>query len=278
MSAAFTPLRFSHMGRELFGLHLHPRVRARSHAVLLCNPFGQESIRAHRLYRALGDRLAAAGYDVLRFDYYASGDSAGDDTEWDLDGAVADTLAAACEVVHRSGAPELSLIGLRLGGNIAALASAGMGCIPAHLILLEPLTNGAQYTQDLELANARAMAGMFASRWRIDPALRAFNLPDGSTEVLGFALSAAARAQIGHQVDAGQAWPGKARRTFVVARDVAAFNAWVAHRDCAATPDIRVVPSDSDIDWATNSALNTAIVPRTLIDHALSALADPAHA
>lgn len=247
--------------------------------MLLCNPFGQESIRAHRVYRVLGDRLAAAGYDVLRFDYYASGDSAGDDAEWNLDGAVADTIAAARELLRRSGASKLSLIGLRLGGNIAALASAGMDHHPAHLILLEPLTDGAQYMQDLERSNADTMAGMFGSRWRIDPTLRAFNLPDGATEVLGFSLGTAARAQIARRIDAGQAWPGKARHTFVLARDVGAFEAWVAHRDSTASPNIRVAPSDSDIDWATNSALNTAIVPRTLIDHALSALAaDPTHA
>ena len=266
------------MGRELFGLHLHPRGAPRGHAILLCNPFGQEAIRAHRLYRVLGDRLAAAGFDVMRFDYFGSGDSAGDDVEWDLDGAVADTLAATRELLRRSGATELSLIGLRLGGNIAALASARMDAIPAYLILLEPLADGALYTQHLERANAQTMAGMFGSRWQIDRALRTFNLPDDATEVLGFALGAAARAQIARRIDAGQAWPGRARRTFVLARDVAVFETLVAQRDGAAAPDVRVVASDSNIDWATNSALNTAIVPRTLIDHALSALADPAHA
>ena len=278
MSMAFTPMRFSHARRELFAVHLHPCGRARSHAVLLCNPFGQEAIRAHRVYRVLGDRMAAAGYDVLRFDYYASGDSAGDDSEWSLDGALADTIAAARELLRRSSASKLSLIGLRLGGNIAALASAGIDRYPAHLILLEPLTSGLRYIQDLERANVDTMAGMFGSRWRIDPALRAFNLPVHATEVLGFSLSAAARAQIARCIDARQAWPGTARSTFVLARDVGAFKAWVALRDSLASPDIRVDRSDSDIDWATNSALNSAIVPRALIDYALSALADTAHA
>ena len=275
---AFTPMRFSHARRELFAVHLHPCGEARSHAMLLCNPFGQEAIRAHRVYRVLGERLAAAGYDVLRFDYYASGDSAGDDSEWSLDGAVADTIAAASEVLRRSSASKLSLIGLRLGGNIAALASASIDRYPSHLILLEPLTNGSQYVQNLERANADAMAGMFGSRWRIDPGLRAFNLPVHATEVLGFSLGAAARAQIARCIDAGQAWPGKARRTSVLARDVGAFESWVALNNSTASPDIRVSPSDSDIDWATNSALNSPIVPRAMIDYALSALADTAYA
>ena len=129
-----TPLRFDNAGRELFGVHLDPRPgSARGHAVLLCNPFGQEAIRAHRLYRVLGDRLAAAGFDVLRFDYFGSGDSAGDDADFDLDGAIDDAVAAAALLLRRSRAQRLSLAGLRLGANIAALASCRMPLPVEHL-------------------------------------------------------------------------------------------------------------------------------------------------
>jgi hypothetical protein len=76
-------------------------------------PFGQEGIRAHRLYRVMSDRLAAAGYHVLRFDYYGSGDSAGSDEEWDVQGSIADAQAALAELLRRSRAPRWSAVGLR---------------------------------------------------------------------------------------------------------------------------------------------------------------------
>ncbi|MBK7659827.1 MAG: hypothetical protein IPJ28_12035 [Betaproteobacteria bacterium] len=73
---AVIPLRLGEPPRQLFAM-LQPAGGAapRQHGVLLCNPFGQEAIRAHRLVRVLGDRLAAAGFAVMRFDYYGTGDS-----------------------------------------------------------------------------------------------------------------------------------------------------------------------------------------------------------
>jgi hypothetical protein len=53
-------------------------------AVLLCNPFGQEAIRCHRAFRLLSARLASSGIPSLRFDYFGTGDSPGNDGEGDL--------------------------------------------------------------------------------------------------------------------------------------------------------------------------------------------------
>jgi pimeloyl-ACP methyl ester carboxylesterase len=266
--------------RELFALHLEPSAdaTARDHAVLLCNPFGQEAIRAHRLYRVLGDRLAATGFHVLRFDYYGSGDSAGEDTEFDLDGAIADTVAAGNLLLQRSRVGKLSCLGLRLGGNIAALASRRWTEPLDHLLLFEPVADGSSHLLALRQSNADTMAGMFASRWRIDPALRQFNLPDPDGETLGFALTPACKAQIAARIDPRQPWPGRARHSIILTPQIDAFTAWTARRDLLASPQLRIAPSDSDIDWATNSALNTAIVPRAWVDRALDALTQAAHA
>ncbi len=275
-----TPLRFLRDARELFALHLQPstHVAARDHAVLLCNPFGQEAIRAHRLYRVLGDRLAAAGFHVLRFDYFGIGDSAGEDTEFDLDGAVADTVAAGNLLLQRSRVDKLSCLGLRLGGNIAALASRHWTEPLDHLLLFEPVADGSSHVLALRQSNADTMAGMFGSRWRIDPALRQFNLPDPDGETLGFALTPACKAQIAARIDPRQPWPGRARNSIILTPQIDAFTAWTTGHDLLASPQLRIAPSDSDIDWATNSALNTAIVPRTWVDRALGALTQAAHA
>lgn len=93
-------------------------------AVVLCAPFGDEYPRAHRTGRLLAQRLAAAGAAALRFDYFGTGDSGGDDDEFSLDGAVRDTVAAVAEAQEVGGVRQVTLIGLREGAAAAARASA----------------------------------------------------------------------------------------------------------------------------------------------------------
>ncbi len=46
-------------------------------SIVLCHPWGQEYLRAHRSMRQLGNLLAAAGHHVFRLDYFGTGDSGG---------------------------------------------------------------------------------------------------------------------------------------------------------------------------------------------------------
>ena len=75
------PLYFGSAERPLFGwLHLDP-ARAGRTGLLICNPFGYESLCAHRTLRQLAQAAADAGIPSLRFDYDGSGDSAGSDAD-----------------------------------------------------------------------------------------------------------------------------------------------------------------------------------------------------
>ena len=271
-------MRFSNGARELFGLHLEPRADiALRHAVLLCNPFGQEAIRSHRLYRVLGDRLVAAGFDVLRFDYYGSGDSGGEDADFDLDGSVADTIAAGRLLLQRSRAQKLSCIGLRLGGNIALAASEASPVHSGYVAMLEPVLDGNAYLDELRLANAAALARTFGARWRIDTQLRAFNLPSPGNEALGFVLTPACRAQIA-RIALHKSWPGRCENLLILSRRGENLLPWLATRDKTRLPHAEVLPSKSDIDWATNSAINTAIVPMHWVTQLIETLRQQTHA
>jgi alpha-beta hydrolase superfamily lysophospholipase len=66
-------------GRTLFGWYDAPTRGSARGGILLCNPVGDDSVRAHRPLRHLAQRLANEGFAVLRFDYDGTGDSTGDE-------------------------------------------------------------------------------------------------------------------------------------------------------------------------------------------------------
>jgi uncharacterized protein len=134
-------------GGNLFGMY-HPAAKPATQAMLLCAPFGQDQIRTHRLYRQLAQSLAAAGTPVLRFDYYGSGDSAGDSIQRDFDQCIDDTVTAANELRARSGCERLLAFGARLGGNIA-LASAARARF-GGVMLWDPIFDGAAHVARLD--------------------------------------------------------------------------------------------------------------------------------
>jgi len=76
------PIYFGLADRPLFGW-FHPPAASlqRPMGVVLCNPIGEDMVRAHRPYRHLAETLAAAGFPVLRFDFDGTGDSSGDERD-----------------------------------------------------------------------------------------------------------------------------------------------------------------------------------------------------
>ena len=263
-----TPLRLDEGGRELFALHLTPPLgRASGDAVVLCNPFGHEAIRAQRFYRVLGYRLAAAGLHVLRFDYHGSGDSGGEDADFDVHGAVADTVRAATELRRRSGVARLSLLGLRLGAQIAYMAAQALAA--ERLVLLEPLLDGELYLRQLEAAHQAELDMAFGPRWAREAALRAFNA--GRDEALGFALTPRCR----EQMIAVLREPVRAccRSVLVLSDDAAVAARW------GGIDGVRCIASASGVDWTTSDSLNATLVPPAWIELVLRELSpEPAHA
>jgi uncharacterized protein len=184
-----TPFRFGNSSRQMFGIHHAPTGRDRGEAVLMCNPFGQEMIRSHRLLKLFADRLARNGMHVMRFDYFGTGDSDGDDDQVDLTGLLQDVQAAHHELCRRSGAIAISWFGLRLGASVAALASANLSARLTRLVLLEPVLDGAQYVRELEHAHNAALKGAYGVRWFVDTALRTPLAHNEGKEALGFTIS-----------------------------------------------------------------------------------------
>src|SRR6185312_15975263 len=83
-----------------------------------------EQVHAHRSLRHLADKLAAARFSVVRFDFHGTGDSSGSDEDGDR---VATWLANISDVQYwlrqQLGCRRISVIGLRLGAALAAQAA-----------------------------------------------------------------------------------------------------------------------------------------------------------
>ncbi|MCK4375582.1 MAG: alpha/beta hydrolase, partial [Candidatus Brocadiae bacterium] len=109
-------------GALLGMLHL-PAGEAAGPAVVFCNAFGEERKSSALAMARLARAAAGAGFPSLRFDYYGCGDSEGDFVEATVRSRLDDIVRAAGFLRERTGAEEVCLLGLRLGGTLAARAA-----------------------------------------------------------------------------------------------------------------------------------------------------------
>jgi uncharacterized protein len=143
------PFFFGSSRKQLFGIHHPPKTElARNTAILLCYPFGDEYMRTHKAVRQLTLQLAKAGFHLLRFDYFATGDSAGESEEGTIEQWIDDVGIAADELKETSGLASISIVGLRLGATIATEAVATRTDV-SDLVLWDPVVNGADYYEEL---------------------------------------------------------------------------------------------------------------------------------
>jgi pimeloyl-ACP methyl ester carboxylesterase len=143
------PLFFGPREERLFGWYHAATGRSRDCVVVLCNPWGYEALCSHRSYVHLAERLAAAGFPTLRFDYLSTGDSGGEDDSESgrLRGWISSIQQARREAMAISGAKSVTLFGVRFGATLAA-AAAFEDAVDG-LILWSPLLRGRAYLREL---------------------------------------------------------------------------------------------------------------------------------
>ena len=144
------PFYFGVGARALFGAYHPPADRGgpEGSGVVLCYPVGVEYMRAHRAFRQLTTLLTRAGSHVLRFDYFGTGDSAGDWAEASVEQWTSDVGSAIQELRDTTGIDQVTLVGLRLGGALAARAARGRGDV-RRLVLWDPVVWGEEYLAEL---------------------------------------------------------------------------------------------------------------------------------
>jgi len=184
---------FGSAERQLFGAyHAATAKGAQRGAAVLCPPWGPEYIASHRIFRRLAIMLAESGYNVLRFDYFGTGDSSGTREEGDLDTWYEDAALAVDELRDVAGAATITVFGLRLGAYVAWRLAAERDDIDA-VVMWDPVVDGKQYLQSLVSAQVEI------DRWWLSPrnGKRSIDLSKrGTMDLLGFPMTDAMRSTI----------------------------------------------------------------------------------
>lgn len=159
----------------LFGAYHPPKLSNRREGIVLCSPFGQENMRAHRSLRRLAINLSNLGYAVLRFDYRGTGDSAGTLEGVTADDWQQDIRIAVQELIDVAAVPKVSLLGLRIGALLAAQVAASHQYV-SRLVMWDPIVSGQAYLDELtkEIRTAQSRANFIA--------------PDGTLHFNGFSM------------------------------------------------------------------------------------------
>ncbi len=127
--------------QQLYACHHFPRTpSATSDAALICSATGHEYERCHKAMRQLAVQLARTGHHAMRFDYYGTGDSAGESVDGSLTCWRSDIGDAIDECLRLTGRDHVTLIGLRLGATLAAQAVAERDDVD-NLVLYAPVTD-----------------------------------------------------------------------------------------------------------------------------------------
>jgi len=95
-------------------------------AIILCHGFMGNKIGMHRLFVKSARDLCQAGWAVLRFDYSGCGESSGEHRDLSLHQQINETLAVLDFITKHPSVDmnRLSLLGLSMGGCVAALTAA----------------------------------------------------------------------------------------------------------------------------------------------------------
>ncbi|MDO5102936.1 MAG: hypothetical protein Q4D91_08590 [Lautropia sp.] len=241
------PVRIRSGGEALAGL-LQPATN-RLLAVLLCNPFGQEAIRAQRAMRILSERLGRQSLPSLRFDYHATGDSPGEDGQGRMSRWRHDILRADQLLRKQTGCQQTIWLGLGLGATLALQTTAEVPrtSLPVSLILWDPVLDGRAYLKHLS-----KMHEYWTRR------------ADATDEALGFRLPMHLRRRIHAIQPETLTLPEGIPIHLVTHPTQPGYDAFMAR----AGEDIRIEasPQNSSIEWASNTALGNQWVPDQTIN------------
>ena len=174
-------------GRNFCALHLPKRDAQVRGAVVYIPPFAEEMNKSRRMAALQSRALSDAGWHVLQFDLFGSGDSEGDfgDASWDI---WLDDLIAATAWLHKETGCRPLLWGLRSGCLLAAQAATRLAQGPnlvSGFLFWQPVISGRLFLQQfLRVERARLLLGKGAAASGPET-----GGPGEALEVAGYGLS-----------------------------------------------------------------------------------------
>jgi alpha-beta hydrolase superfamily lysophospholipase len=150
------PLYFGPEARPLFGW-LHRAPAPSRLGLVICPPFGYESICTYRVLRHFAEAAAAAGVPALRLDYDGTGNSAGEDRDpARLRDWVASVGLAVEALREQTGADRVVFLGVRLGALIATLTASHRDDVDS-LVAIAPVVAGKAHVRELRALQMSTM-------------------------------------------------------------------------------------------------------------------------
>jgi len=244
------PFFFGRSERPLFGAYSPGRSGAETRrSVLLCYPVGSEYMRAHRAFRQLNTLLNRGGANVLRFDYSCTGDSGGAGDEATVEEWMEDIDWAVDELMDNALSDSISILGLRWGATLAALATQDRDEVD-HLVLWDPIVSGEEYLASvLDEPGAPGLLGVegFPYSEALRDGMRPIDLRERQEVLEG------------------------RRATLLVAEDRADYREVVEAADRhGTTVGYQHVPSPAD--WSRADPFGDALIPQEIIQTAVAIL------
>jgi alpha-beta hydrolase superfamily lysophospholipase len=238
-------------------------------AAVLCPAMGLESAYSSRALRDLAHRLGASGWATLRFDYAATGDSAGTWTDPDLVAEWLRGIRVAIDYARALGTPRVAVVGLRIGATLAA-AELNRGGAVDDFVLWDPCVTGRVFLREQRalwaiLRDQATEWGLLGEGevWGAGP-----GADDGATQGPGVVFSAETVAALEPMALGADDGP-RASRELVLARQERKLNRALEER--GSRPEVDVVRVDGQ-----DALLNvTAVTPETTLERIVAWLTEP---
>ena len=222
-------------------------------AILLLSPWGYEELCSRTTFRILGERLAARGYPTLRFDYPATGNSAGASADLDDEHAWRKAVRRALDELDALCAPaRVVVVGQGIGGALAA--DLAQETELAGLVLMAPAAQGRGYLRELT-----AWTAMTKPTFLVD----ASDGPEGGLMAGGSVLSAATANEL-RSLNVLKGPTPRAGKILLVAREHHPGDAKLAAGLEEKGLAVDRMPFDGYVDYVSNPTLS--IVPQATID------------
>lgn len=257
-----TALFFPSGQQQLFGiLHEPLNGNALREGVVICSPAPHEDKKFHWTQRQIANRLQLAGYTVLRFDYFATGDSEGASQDYALEHCRQNIQDAIAFLKASGQVRRVTVVATRLGGLLALQALAEERI--KRLVLIDPVLDGESYLKRMQdMHNEMFDHNPFEAPYRTPLANHRQLLGFPFSEALGFSM---------RRLKATATLP-KAKSVLLLQTENAADLSSLEQHLASDVDEVQISKVASALRWDDLQALQFQDFPNELIQKAVDAV------